>query len=438
MRREPGIRPTDVLLAVTTLSFDIAGLELFLPLTSGASLVIATRETVADGKRLREELETRNITLMQATPVTWTMLLEAGWNGRPELKVLCGGEALPPELAKQLISRCGSLWNMYGPTETTIWSTACQISGVNGSVPIGRPIDNTQVYIVDEKLQPVPVGVPGELLIGGDGIAAGYLNHPELTNEKFIPNPFVPGSGSRLYRTGDLARYRADGQIECLGRNDYQVKLRGFRIELGEIESALRASAEVKDCVVVLREDVPGRKQLVAYVSLHSSHAGEPDADGTSKQIAGLKALVQAALPAYMVPSAIVAMEALPRTPNGKINRKALPVPAIGAQADREKFVAPRNAKEETLARIWREVLGLDQVGVFDNFFELGGDSLLSFRVANRASQAGLALTPRMFFQHNTIAGLVNSAKEPGEKTSQPAISRVSRNAHRARLPAGD
>ncbi len=437
MRREPGICPDDVLLAVTTLSFDIAGLELFLPLTSGASLVIATSETVADGKRLREELETRRITMMQATPVTWMMLLEAGWKGRSELKILCGGEAFPADLAKQLIPQCGSLWNMYGPTETTIWSTVCRISDVAGTVPIGRPIDNTQVYIVDERLQPVPIGIPGELLIGGDGLAVGYLNQPKLTNEKFIPNPFAPGSW--LYRTGDLARYWADGTIECLGRNDHQVKLRGFRIELGEIESALRTHTAIKDCVVIVREDTPGRKQLVAYVSLRNPQAGEPGTNGTSHaaQLTDeLKALARATLPAYMVPSAIVMLEALPRTPNGKLDRKSLPAPVVGPSANNEEFVAPRNAKEEALAKIWMEVLGLARVSVFDNFFELGGDSLLSFRVANRASLAGLPLTPRMFFQHNTIAGLVQTASESGEKAPQPAISRVSRTAYRAKLPA--
>lgn len=439
MRHEPGICPDDVLLAVTTLSFDIAGLELFLPLTSGASLVIAPRETVADGRRLREELEKQNITIMQATPVTWTMLLEAGWKGRPELKILCGGEALSSDLAKQLISRCGSLWNMYGPTETTIWSTVCRINDVAGAIPIGRPVDNTQVYIVDERLQPVPVGIPGEMLIGGDGLAVGYLNQPELTNEKFIPNPFAPGSGSRLYRTGDLARYWADGTIECLGRNDQQVKLRGFRIELGEIESVLRTNAAVKDCVVILREDVPGNKQLAAYVSLRSRQTGQPGANGASftAQLADeLKALAQAILPAYMVPLAIVMLETLPRTPNGKLDRKALPAPANGPSANRKEFVGPRNAKEEALARIWMEVLGLDRVSVFDNFFELGGDSLLSFRVANRASLAGLSLTPRMFFQQNTIAGLAQIVSESGEKAPRATISRVSRTAHRAKLPA--
>lgn len=440
MRREPGIQPGDVLLSVTTLSFDIAGLELYLPLTSGASLVIATRETMTDGRSLRQELESRNITIMQATPVTWTMLVEAGWMGRPELKILCGGEALPPDLAQQLLLRCGSLWNMYGPTETTIWSTTGRVVDVNRPISIGRPIDNTQLYIVDEKLEPVPVGIPGELLIGGDGLAAGYLDQPGLTNEKFVSNPFDAGSQSRLYRTGDLAKYRADGSVEFLGRNDHQVKLRGFRIELGEIESALRMHSAVKDCVVILREDVPGRKQLIGYVSLRGPLSGEPvshETAPTAKLAEELKDHVKAKLPLYMVPAMVVVLEALPRTPNGKINRKALPAPVIARAADREEMVAPRNAKEEALAKIWMEVLGLDKVGVFDNFFELGGDSLLSFRVANRAGQVGLPLTPRMFFQHTTIAGLVSAAEGSAVKVpQQPTISRVSREARRVKLPA--
>jgi amino acid adenylation domain-containing protein len=441
MRREPGIRPEDVLLSVTTLSFDIAGLELFLPLTSGASLVVARRETMADGNSLRQELETKGITLMQATPVTWTMLVEAGWPGKSDLKILCGGEALPQELARQLIPRCASLWNMYGPTETTIWSTLRQIKEANEPVNIGRPIDNTQIYIVDERLQPTPMGIPGELLIGGDGLALGYLHQPELTAEKFIRNPFDAGAGSRLYRTGDLARYLPDGNVDLIGRNDQQVKLRGFRIELGETESALRTHPLVKDCVVVLREDSPGRKLLVAFVSLGTNGAGETNLEqaaipGTMPEV--LKELAQAKLPEYMMPSTIVVLEALPRTPNGKIDRKALPAPLMGLVTDRKEFIAPRNEKERALADIWMQVLGLDKVSVMDNFFELGGDSLLSFRIANRASQYGLPLTPRMFFQHKTIAGLVKVAVEAnGEagKTTEPAIIRVSRNAHRSKLP---
>ena len=844
MRREPGIRPEDVLLSVTTLSFDIAGLELFLPLTSGATLVVATSETTADGNSLRRELERWEVTFMQATPVTWTMLLEAGWTGRPDLKILCGGEALPPELARALLPRGASLWNMYGPTETTIWSTLQRIHQASGPILIGRPIDNTQCYIVDGHLRPQPVGLPGELLIGGDGLAVGYLNQPELTAEKFIRNPFSSDPQSRLYRTGDLARYLPDGNIACLGRIDQQVKLRGFRIELGEIESVLRHHPAVKDCVVDLKEDAASRKRLVGYVSLRNEenekmkpsqtadllgewhtqwettfssalaesrdksadlqnldviinrwtglengaaqtaewiettvkrlqelrparvlevgcgtgqlllrlaphaemywgtdfalaaikqlrrevaqraipnvnllnqaadHFAElpqaafdlfvlnsvsqyfPDVDYLTRVILGaantlhaagrifvgdvqsrsllecfhaaallksapgeltveqlrqrvgqrvhhetelvvdpeffpalqrqspritavevqlrrgrmvnettqyhydailhldanvkllpvpvwlewttahltiarfreqlelekppvvglravpnrrlepdvrvlpalqlappqmtvaqlrektigaadgidpedlwilgdqlgyhvdirwsgsglngmldvvfsraeergsscvtdfgnpppeinslsayandpagalllrqipetLKRHAQAKLPDYMVPSAIVVLATLPRTPNGKLDRRALPAPSKESAVDRNEFVAPRNDREQALADIWMQVLGLEKVSVLDNFFALGGDSLLSFRIANRASQAGLPLTPRMFFQHKTIADLVRASGNSSQNVAPPvapAITRVMRDAHRRQL----
>ena len=440
MRREPGMVAEDVLLSVTTLSFDIAGLELFLPLTSGATLIVAPREMVADGQSLRRELEQRGVTIMQATPVTWMMLIEAGWAGKPGLKILCGGEALTPELAQQLIPRCAALWNMYGPTETTIWSTYCRITGENGAISVGRPIDNTQVYIVNEKLQPASVGVAGELLIGGDGLAVGYLNQPELTAEKFIRNPFAPGTESRLYRTGDLARYLADGNIEILGRMDHQVKLRGFRIELGEIESVLRTHPAVKDCVVVLREDSPGRKRLVGYVSARTPEENQSAPATPADELPGeLKARAQAQLPEHMVPAGIVILAALPRTPNGKVDRKALPPPLAESTDGRKEFLAPRNDREKTLADIWMQVLDLKKVSVLDNFFELGGDSLSSFRVANRASQAGLPLTPRMFFQHHTIADLVravSAADGAGTRPAAPSIARVPRDDRRRKLPA--
>jgi len=266
MQREPGMVENDILLSVTTLSFDIAGLELFLPLTTGATVVVASRETAADGNLLRKEMESFGVTVMQATPITWRLLLEAGWSGSPRLKILIGGEAVPRELVNQLAPRCSALWNMYGPTETTIWSTTGRLSVAEGPVYIGHPISNTQVFVVNEQLQPQPVGVPGELLIGGDGVAKGYLKRPELTAEKFIANPFPGYGSSQVYRTGDLARWKADGSLECLGRLDFQVKVRGFRIELGEIESLLEKHDAVKQAVVVAREDTPGNKRLVGYV----------------------------------------------------------------------------------------------------------------------------------------------------------------------------
>ncbi|MCG3209093.1 MAG: D-alanine--poly(phosphoribitol) ligase subunit 1 [Anaerolineae bacterium] len=294
MRRQPGLSAGDVLLAVTTLSFDIAVLELFLPLSVGAKIVIASQPTTADGPALARQLAAAGVTVMQATPATWRLLLESGWPGRPSLKIICGGEALPPELARQLSGNCAELWNMYGPTETTVWSSAAQIRPGNGPVTIGRPIANTQIYLLDPHMQPVPVGVPGRLYIGGDGLARGYLNRPELTAEKFITiealrlslNDFDADSAvnlkfnaqnSKLYDTGDMARYLPDGRIEYLGRLDHQVKLRGYRIELGEIEATLNQHPAVQNSVVVAREDQPGDKRLVAYVVPAADQSTAPD-----------------------------------------------------------------------------------------------------------------------------------------------------------------
>jgi amino acid adenylation domain-containing protein len=264
MQETPGMTSNDTLLAVTTLSFDISGLELLLPLICGARVVIASRNDAADGNRLMVELRRHRVTMMQATPATWQLLLAAGWSGDAGLTILCGGEPLHRKLAAELLARCGALWNVYGPTETTIWSTIHKVEAGEGPMSIGRPIANTQIYILDEQQRPVPVNVPGELYIGGAGLARGYLNRPELTAEKFVRSPFHPAE--RLYRTGDLCRFRANGNIEFLGRNDYQLKLRGHRIELGEIEATLAQHAAVREVVVAAREDAPGDKRLVAYV----------------------------------------------------------------------------------------------------------------------------------------------------------------------------
>jgi len=273
MRQEPGMTSQDVILAITTLSFDIAGLELYLPLTVGACVRIVSREVASDGAQLKAELTRSGATIMQATPATWRLLLEAGWQGNERLKILCGGEALPRELANRLLTCCGSLWNMYGPTETTIWSAIHRIESGNGQVLIGRPIANTEFYLLDENFQPAPVGVPGELYIGGDGLGRGYFRRPQLTAEKFVPHSFGR-HGELLYRTGDLARYLPDGNVEFLGRIDHQVKIRGFRIELSEIETILEQHPLVRGAVVTAREDTPGEKSLVAYVVTDSNFDG--------------------------------------------------------------------------------------------------------------------------------------------------------------------
>src|SRR5262249_37835885 len=265
MSRKPGFTQNDRLLAVTTLSFDIAGLELYLPLIVGARVILASHEETQDGRLLTAKIQKHQVTVMQATPATWRLMLESGWMGEQRLKILCGGEALPKDLADQLLARCSELWNMYGPTETTIWSTISRVTAEEtSSAPIGRPIANTQTYVLDRWRQPAPIGVAGELYIGGDGLARGYLNQAELTQEKFVPHPFNGGNTRRLYRTGDLARYRSDRNLYFLGRLDNQVKLRGFRIELGEIESVLAQHESIKQSVVLAREDEPGNQQLVA------------------------------------------------------------------------------------------------------------------------------------------------------------------------------
>jgi amino acid adenylation domain-containing protein len=376
MQREPGLSSDDTLLAVTTLSFDIAGLELFLPLISGARVVIAGSEVVADGAQLTSLMRACNATVMQATPVTWRLLLETGWQGSPQLKILCGGEAWSSSLAKELLPRCGSLWNMYGPTETTIWSSVSKVEA-GELVAIGGPIANTSFYVLNACGQPVPVGVPGELHIGGDGVARGYLNRPELTAERFIADPFSTHPGARLYKTGDLVRYRADHRIEFLRRTDHQVKMRGFRIELGEIDSVLALHPEVRETVVVVREDKLGDKRIVAYVR---------SAGATTDLVGELLGALKRRLPAYMLPSDIVLLDAFPLTPNGKVDRKALPIPE-GRTKSEKVYIAPRTPTEEILARIWADVLQVDKVGITDNFFELGGHSLIAVRLMNNVNR---------------------------------------------------
>ena len=436
MKERPGLTDRDVLVAVTTFSFDIAGLEIFLPLVTGARLILLSRDDAADGFRVLHHLTANNATVLQATPSTWRMLLDAKWQGHPQLKMLCGGEALPRELANQLLAKGGELWNMYGPTETTIWSSVARVAPDDAPINIGRPIANTQLYILDAHLQPVPMGVPGELHIGGLGLARGYRNRPELTAERFVPDPFSSEPGARLYKTGDVARLRAKGQIEVLGRLDHQVKIRGFRIELGEIEARISEHPQVKEVVVTAREDVPGRKQLVAYLVLHAETPASP-------LVPDLRGFLEPKLPDYMIPAFFEELAALPRTPNGKINRKALPAPKTQSALPNRPYVVPRNPVELKLTEIWAEVLGRDRVGIEDNIFEIGGDSLLIFRIAARANEAGLPITIRQFFQHRTIAGMV-ARMESAEIQPVPSgasalsITAVSRDAYRRSNPAAD
>jgi len=412
MHLQPGLTAEDTWLAVTTLSFDIAALELFLPLIVGARVIVASRDLAANGTVLAETLASAGVTVMQATPITWRVLLAAGWQGRPGLKILCGGEALPLDLARQLLPRGASLWNLYGPTETTIWSTVCKIEPGDEVVTIGRPIANTQIYLLDPRLQPVPVGVPGELYIGGDGLARGYLNRSELTAERFLPHPFSSEPGARLYRTGDLARYRAGGAIEHLGRLDYQVKLRGFRIELGEIDAVLAEHPAVRQAVVVAREDAPGDKRLVAYVVLREKQTAT---------VADLQHHMAKQLPNYMVPVAFVLLEAIPLTPNGKVDRRALPAPGYTRPQLDETFAAPGTQTEEAVAGIWSRVLGIEQIGIHDDFFALGGDSLRAMQVIShlrRTLQIHLPLA--RFFKARTVAELARIIEQVKAGEAKP------------------
>ncbi|MBG9687406.1 non-ribosomal peptide synthetase, partial [Bacillus mycoides] len=362
----------DRFLAVATISFDIACVELYLPLILGACVVIAKREVSTDGECLAELINTSGATIMQATPATWQMLIQAGWNGNLQLKVLTGGEALPLKLANDLIDRSAGVWNGYGPTEATIYTTISKVTTEDSWISIGRPIANTSIYVLDDQLQPVPVGVPGELHIGGSGLAAGYLNRPELTAERFIQDPFSNKPNARMYKTGDLVRYRSNGELEFISRIDHQVKVRGFRIELGEIENVLIKDVNIKEVVVIVHEDVLGEKRLVAYVVPNEKQ---------SLNTKSLRSLLKGNLPDYMIPSAFIVMDKFPLTLNGKIDRQALPMPEKFESMRDKDFVAPRNRTEELLADIWCTVLQVDKVGIDDNFFEMGGHSLLATQV---------------------------------------------------------
>lgn len=412
MQKEPGFSQHDWLLAVTTLSFDIAGLELLLPLVSGGSLTVAPWDAVMDPRQLQALLEGSRITVMQATPITWRMLLEAGWAGNHDLTILCGGEAMPSELAAALRSRCAALWNMYGPTETTIWSLVRRI--VDDTIDIGTPIANTDVVVVDDHMQPAPVGVPGELLIGGDGLARGYHGRADLTADRFVAHPIFPVR--RAYRTGDLCRWRADGRIDYLGRLDHQVKIRGFRIELGEIETQLAQHQDVRQAVVVAREDRPGDRRLVAYVTVTPGAAPSSEA---------LRAHLARTLPEYMLPSAFVTMHVLPQTPNGKIDRKALPEPTGDVAAVAEAFVAPRTPTEEQLAAVWSQVLEMPRIGTTDNFFHLGGHSLMAIRLFARIRDVmELELPFGLLLQHPTIGALAAAIdQQRGMRSDAPPVS---------------
>ena len=393
MRDRPGFVADDSLLAVTTLSFDIAALELFLPLITGGELIIAPRDVAIDPRRLAEMIAATRPSVMQATPATWRALIETGWQGQPALRILCGGEAFPRDLAEALLTRAGSLWNMYGPTETTIWSTIERVTHSDGPVPIGRPIANTAIHILDRYGNTAPVGVIGELFIGGSGLARGYRNRPDLTADRFVETAAMPGV--TLYRTGDLARYRPDGTILCLGRVDSDEKIRGYRVAVEEIEGALAQHEHVAAAAVRSWPDASGERALAAYVVSR----GE-----TPPNRSDLREHLARTLPDYMIPSHFEVLSALPLTPNGKIDRKALPQPGAKPAA----AIEPAEGETETrLAAIWCDLLRIAQVSRNDSFFELGGHSLLVAQLLVRIEQHwGRRLGMAEFFRAPTLRTL--------------------------------
>ena len=416
IRRLLGVSSSDVLLAITTLSFDIASLEMLLPLVVGARVVVVSRDVAMDPKQLDEALQRSGATLLQATPTTWRQLVDAGWRGGPALTMISGGEALPQKLANRLRERGATLWNIYGPTETTIYSIGVRIQ-TDVPVTIGRPIANTQAYILDAHGVPVPISTPGELCIGGDGLARGYLNRPDLTADKFIPDPFGPQPGARLYKTGDLARYRPDGTIEYLGRIDQQVKIRGIRIEPGDIEAVLAQHAAVREVVVVAREDRPGDTYLVAYIETGGAPGPSPEA---------LRHYLAERLPAYMIPSAFVALPALPLTRSGKVDRKGLPAPGRPDFTTATDPASPRDPLEAQLVTIWEDILRVRPIGVTDDFLQLGGQSLLAARLVARIEQAfGKRIPPTAVFLMPTIAQLATVLRDGLVPASWPRYAPI-------------
>ncbi|HXQ73774.1 MAG TPA: amino acid adenylation domain-containing protein [Pyrinomonadaceae bacterium] len=371
----PSLEASDTMLSVSTLSFDIAVAEIFVPLIVGARVVIASREVAADGMELAHLLARSGATVMQATPATWRMLIDGGWQGDSALRVFSTGEALDRPLADQLLTKSAELWNLYGPTETTIFSGVIRVTEDVGPVPIGPPIANTSFYVLDQFMNPVPIGIYGELYIGGAGLSHGYLNRPELTAEKFVPDPFGSEPGARMYRTGDLVRYRENGSLEFAGRLDHQVKVRGFRIELGEVEAAMSRHESVRAVVVAVREVREGEQRLIAYV------VGSQKSLPTASE---WRTFLVQRLPEYMIPSLFVSLEELPLLPNGKVNRAALPLPDASRPELRREFVAPENPTQARLVELYMNVLALDKVGIHDDFFELGGDSILATRLVSR------------------------------------------------------
>lgn len=428
MRRFPGFSAADILLAVTTISFDIAGLEMFLPLITGGTIVLAGAGATRNGEALAKLMAEEKVTVMQATPSTWRMMLSAGWKNREGIRMLIGGEAVKEEI-KDALTSIGEVYNLYGPTETTIWSLAKKLA-LTEKVSIGAPIANTLVYIVDEQMQLVPAGESGEICIGGAGLARGYLNRPDITSQKFISNPFSDLPGSRIYRTGDIGRMLPDGNFECLGRIDDQVKIRGYRIELGEIENTLEALPGIREAVVVCRENQHGDARLVAYVVTENDSRSRQTARlkpamgdtnnsanrAPAAQSSNWKKLMSLKLPGYMIPSHFELLPSLPLTPNGKIDRKALPEPSYDTGNTDLVFTQSYTGNEKFITDTWADLLNVKNIRLTDNFFDLGGHSLIAVEVMNRIEKhTGKKLPLSTLFQHSTVSTLASAMHGPAE-----------------------
>jgi amino acid adenylation domain-containing protein len=393
MQRAPGIKPDDKMLAITTLCFDISVLECLLPLTVGAEVIVLDGRGVTDGIRMLQTLNETKATMLQATPATWRMLLEAGWQKTPRLKILCGGEALSSELARELLERADEVWNMYGPTETTVWSTRKRITTAREPISAGTPISNTWIYILSEEMKPVMGNETGELYIGGEGVARGYLNQPQITAERFIKDPFK--SEGRIYKTGDLARWLPDGEVQILGRSDHQIKIRGYRIEIGEIESTLSHHPAVKEAVVLADDHSTHEKRLVCYMRTQSKTPTELE----------LRNFLSRRLPNYMVPSSFRFVEKFPLTLSGKVDRKALS--GIHWKSAPKERLNARNETERKLIHTAKKILKVDDFGVNDNFFEQGGSSLTAITfVTEIEKEFGKRIPFAQFMRAPTIEAL--------------------------------
>ncbi len=376
MGEKPGITQDDRILFITTICFDISGLELFLPLVSGSTIVMATHEEVTSGIELANIIDRHDITIMQATPATWQILLDMNWKGKQDLKMLCGGEAMTRELANKLLAKGAELWNMYGPTETTIWSMIHKVEQCDAPISLGEPIDNTQIYILDEEMKKVADGEIGELFIGGDGLSIGYLGKLELTKKRFLPNPFKEDPSAYIYKTGDLVKRNNKGDIEYIGRVDFQVKIRGHRIELGEIETILEKHLHVNRAVAVVNENSLNDKKIIVYYQKNAPNVDIPEEE--------LRNTLKEALPDYMMPAFIIPIQEFPLTLNGKIDRSKLMTLQIQHNKHASEYVPPNTPVEKEIVTIWEEMLELDQISITDNFLELGGHSLLANRILSR------------------------------------------------------